>query len=380
MRFLPYEQLFKKDRKEFHKALDRIIDSGQFILGKDLQIFEKNFAKYVGTKYAIGVNSGTDALFIAMKALGIGKGDVIFVPSMTFIASIEAVVRTGACPYLLDIGEDGLLDPDNYKNLLEVDGSFVKGVMPVHLEGKVCNLDFWFKLKKEFESEGRQFFIIEDAAQALGAKLDNKKVGSIGDVGCFSLYPAKVMGLPGDAGMITTNDPEICTRAQLLRNHWNYPQQGLPCKPPEKLEWTGNSRLDNFLAACGNIKLKKLPLIIRRREEIAKKYNKGLKALEDLGLLTLPLIQKGRIYQDYVIRSKDIEGLKTFLIQKGIGTLGTGLIPNHKYKGFDLESYYLPKTEEYLATQMRIPCNQMMIDKEVNQVIVAIWQFFGKKI
>ena len=379
MRFLPYEQLFNRDRKEFHKALDKVIDSGQSILGKDLQIFEKNFAKYIGTQYAIGVNSGTDALFIAMRALGIGKGDVIFVPSMTFIASLEAIKRTGARPFLLDIGEDGLIDSNGYTDKIEPNET-IKGVMPVHLEGKVCDMEPWLKLKMDFESKGKQFFIIEDAAQALGAKLGDKKVGWIGDVGCFSLYPAKILGLPGDAGMITTNNSKLYVKCQLLRNHWNIVQQGLPYKPPEELEWTGNSRLDNFLAACGNIKLKKLPLILRRREEIAKKYKKGLKALEDLGLLKLPLIQKGRVYQDYVVRCEDSKGLKEFLAKKYIGTLGVNLIPNHKYKGLGLESFDLPKTEEYLRTQIRIPCNQMMTDKEVNQVIVAIWQFFGKKI
>ena len=379
MRFLPYEQLFNRDRKEFHKALDKVIDSGQFILGKDLQIFEKNFAKYIGTQYAIGGNSGTDALFIAMRALGIGKGDVIFVPSMTFIASLEAIKRTGARPFLLDIGEDGLIDSNGYTDKIEPNET-IKGVMPVHLEGKVCDMEPWLKLKMDFESKGKQFFIIEDAAQALGAKLGDKKVGWIGDVGCFSLYPAKILGLPGDAGMITTNNSKLYVKCQLLRNHWNIVQQGLPYKPPEELEWTGNSRLDNFLAACGNIKLKKLPLILRRREEIAKKYKKGLKALEDLGLLKLPLIQKGRVYQDYVVRCEDSKGLKEFLAKKYIGTLGVNLIPNHKYKGLGLESFDLPKTEEYLRTQIRIPCNQMMTDKEVNQVIVAIWQFFGKKI
>lgn len=378
MKFLPYKQLFKGERKEFHKALDKVIDSGQFILGKDLEEFEKNFAQYIGTKYAIGVNSGTDSLFIALRALGIKTGDVIFVPSMTFIACIEVITRTGARPFLLDVGEDGLLDSIEQDYMAP--GETVKGVMPVHLEGKVCNLEFWLELKKKFEEVGKPFFIIEDAAQALGAKWEKKRVGSIGDVGCFSLYPAKILGLPGDAGMITTNDPEIYVRCQLLRNHWNIVQQGLPCSPPEELEWTGNSRLDNFLAACGNIKLKKLPKILKRRQEIANKYNKGLKTLEDLNLLKLPLIQKGRVYQDYVIRCEDPVALKTFLAKKDIGTLGVDMTPNHKLKGLWLENYDLPKTEEYLRTQMRIPCNQMMTDKEVNQIIVAIGQFFGKKI
>lgn len=374
MKFLPYNELFKTERKEFHQALDKVIDSGQFILGKDLQNFEKSFAKYIGVKYAIGVNSGTDAIYIALRALGIGKGDVIFVPSHTFIASIETIVRTGARPYLLDISEDGLLNPESYQGVI-ADGETVKGVIPVHLEGKICDMGYWLELKKKFEAEGKSFFIIEDAAQALGAKFNNKKVGSVGDAGCFSMYPAKILGVPGDAGMITTNDPKIASMAELLRNHWNYPQQGLPFTPPDTMDWTGNSRLDNFLALCGSIKLKKLPKILKRRQEIADRYNKELKDLP----ITLPLIQKGRVYQDYVIRCENPEKLKTFLAKKGIGTLGVGIVPNHKYKGLGLEHYSLPKTEAYLASQIRIPCNQMMTDKEVKQVIKAIKEFYEKK-
>lgn len=282
--FLPYNKLFQKEKSEFVDALYDVIDSGHFILGPDVELFEKNLAEYIGTKYAVGVNSGTDALFLTLKAAGIKAGDEVICPSHTFIATIQTIAQTGATPILVDIGDDGLMDIDA---LMKMDSSKWKAIIPVHLEGKTVDMERLTSIYKDL-------IIIEDAAQALGAASDNQKAGSFGLAGCFSFYPAKIMGVPGDAGAITTNDENLYKELLLLRNHY-----GIGKGVEGKVKYGYNSRLDNLLARFLNIRFKKIDSILARRKEIADRYLAGLK---DIPGLVLPLDQEGRVWQDFCVR------------------------------------------------------------------------------
>lgn len=362
--FLPYPRLFENEKGEFLYALQEVLDSGKFILGPDVELFEKNLAKFIGTKYAVGVNSGTDALFLALKALGIGPGDEVITVSHTFVATIQTIVQTGATPVLVDIGDDGLMDMNQVPKLLSAK---TKAIVPVHLEGKMCSSLI------RFAFEGKEIPIVEDACQAFGATRDGSKAGSYGVAGCFSFYPAKIMGVPGDAGAITTNDENLYKELLLLRNHY-----GIGKGVEGKVKYGYNSRLDNLQAAFLNIRLNKADALLKRRAEIARKYNTGLFELADRSVIKLPFEQEGRVYQDYVIRVGDRDGLVKWLQEHEVGVLGHDLVPNHLYDGLDL-NFDLPNTVEYVNTQIRIPCNPIMTDEEVDYVIETINSFYASR-
>ena len=365
---LTYEKL----KKELDEVWERVMTNGDLIMRHDLEFFEKRLADFVGTKYAVGVNSGTDALYIALRSAGIKEGDEVIVPSHTFIASIEAVVRCGATPVLVDIDENWLLDLDQVSQNIN---SRTKAIIPVHLSGDVVNLN---ALKGILNFKDRKdIIIIEDAAQALGAKWEHEIAGSVGLAGCFSFYPAKILGCAGDGGAITTNSEEIYKKAKLLRNHYDIRQTSLESgATPPVIEWTGNSRLDNLQAAILNVKLDHLEETLERRKEIAEKYNAQLQGLP---LIIPPINSEGRVWQDYVIRVPNLRRqLKEYLNQHEIEVLGCDQIPNHKYRGLGLEDYSLPLTEQYVSHEfMRLPCNENLTDEQVDFVIQTIKTFYG---
>lgn len=361
--FLPYKQLFQEEKEEFKKELSRIIDEGHFILGPDVEKFEQTLAEYVGTKYAVGVNSGTDALFLSLKAAGIGVGDEVITVSHTFIATIQTIAQTGATPILVDIDDTGLMDMEQAYRAIT---SKTRAIIPVHLEGKVCDMGELQDIVR-----GTNIVIIEDAAQALGATYEGKKVGSLGLTGCFSFYPAKIMGVPGDAGAITTNSEEIRNELVLLRNHY-----GIGKGVEGQVKYGYNSRLDNLQAAFLNVRFKRIDQLLVRRQEIAHRYDLGLPKY-----VSLPIAQEGRVYQDYVIRlNNKIERmkLKSWLDDHGIGTLGTDLVPNHLYAGLNL-NFELPETVAYTDDQMRLPCNAVISNREVDYIIDTIKSYYDQK-
>lgn len=370
IKFLNYPKLFQPEKAEIMQAIEKVIDSGQFVLGEEVEKFEKNLANYVGTKYALGLNSGTDALFLALKALGIGKGDEVITVSHTFIATIQTIAETGATPILVDIHPNtGLIDINKVQSLIT---NKTKAIIPVHLEGKVCDMPSLRSIVDFIEAKNKQkIYIIEDAAQALGGEYGNgQKTGSMGDIGCFSFYPAKIMGTLGDAGAITTNDEAIYKEIYKLRNHYLI-SKNLGVEN-DTVKFGYNSRLDSILAAVLNVRFTHLDEILERRKEIASIYNEELKDLP----ITLPYDQEGRVWQDYVIRAKNRNDLKKFLNDNGIGTLGDDLMPNHFYKGLALD-FILPYTEEYIYSQMRLPCNPTLTDEDIKEVCAKIKEFYA---
>src|SRR3990167_4043410 len=363
--FIEYPKLYTEYPVD--DAMKAALVCGKFILQDEVERFEKRFAEYLGVKHFIGLNSGTDALMLALICAGVGPGDEVITVSNTFIATIQVIHHLGATPILVDVGEDGLMD---IKQVAKAITDKTKAIIPVHLSG-----DYVGKFSDEIT-------IIEDAAQSIGAQ----GIG-YGLVQCYSFYPPKVLGTFGDAGALATNDDAVAKRVRALRNHGNISKE-----PQAYFEFGWNSRMDNVWAAVLNVKLKYLERDLAKRQEIAEYYNEALKNLP----IILPVNRVGRIWQDYIIRTKDSEtmvgahlenihwsdqeireALVRHLEKAGIGTLGTDLLPNHLYPGLGLDHFKLPNTERIVATSIPIPCNHFMKVDEAMYVAETIKKFYG---
>jgi dTDP-4-amino-4,6-dideoxygalactose transaminase len=379
-----YRRYYKIHKKEILKAIDNCFSLGNFVLRKDVLEFEGKLAKFVGTKYAVGVNSGTDALKLSYKALGCRPGDEVITVAHTFIASIQEIVHLGAKPILIDVGEDGLMDVSQIEKAIT---EKTVGIVPVHLSGKVCDMNEIMRIAKK-----HNLWVCEDACQALGAYFQkdwkqgssrsegsywgNKKAGSIGNTGCFSFISPKTLGGAGDAGGIVTDSQELYEKLLLMRNHWNITQgalHGFQPKAPEIMDWGYNSRLDNIQAAILNVKFKYYPAMLKRRREIGMMYNKGLKNLP----CVLPIQQPKQIYQEYIIKVDEMWRFKKHMDRKGVELLVRDTTPNHKLKGLGMEQFSLPITERIAGESLRLPTYPELTDKEVKYVISCIREFYA---
>jgi dTDP-4-amino-4,6-dideoxygalactose transaminase len=366
-----YRRYYKAHKKEILTAIDECFSLGNFVLRKDVLKFEAKLAKFVGTKYAVGVNSGTDALKLSYKALGCKPGDEVITVGHTFISSIEEIVHLGGKPILIDVGEDGLMDVSKIEPAIT---EKTVGIVPVHLSGKVCDMDEIMRIAKK-----HNLWVCEDACQALGAYWGQQKAGSIGDTGCFSFISPKTLGGAGDAGGIVTNDQKLYEKLLLMRNHWNITQgalHGFQPKAPEIMDWGYNSRLDNIQAAILNIKFKYYPAMLKRRRQIGMMYNKGLKGLP----CTLPFQQEKQIYQEYIIKVEDMWQFKDFMDKKGVELLIRDTTPNHKLKGLNMDHFNLPITEKLATRSVRLPTYPELTDKEVNFVIKYIRDYYQQSV
>lgn len=364
-----YRRQFEFFGKKAMKAIEKCYGLGDFVLRDEVAKFEYNLAKFVGTKYALGVNSGTDALKIAYKALGLKEGDEVITVSHVFIAPIQEIVHLGGKPVLIDISEDGLMSEDSIEKAIT---QKTVGIVPVHLSGKVCNMEKIMKIARK-----HKLWVVEDACQALGAKYKGKGAGSFGDVGCFSHIAPKTLGVGGDAGSVVTNSRKLYEKMNLLRNHWNITQgalHGHQPKQPKKMDWGYNSRLDNVHAAVLNIKIKHYPNMLKRRKEIGQMYNKGLLDLE--GKIELPIQQDEQIYQEYIVRIPDMYKFKAFMDRRGIELLIRDTIPNHKTYEWYFGRVDLPVTEKHATSSVRLPTYPELTDKEVKEIIKAVNDFY----
>ena len=348
---------YQKIRFDILQAVDNVFLAGNLILGEEVEKFEKKLAEFTGTKYAVGLNSGTDALYLSLRALGIGPGDEVITVSNTFIASISEIAKVGATQILVDIGENYLMDS---KEVLKAVTSKTKAIIHVHLSGDMVDLS---KLPKNIP-------IIEDAAQSLGASKNGCKAGAGGKVGCFSFYPAKIFGAFGDAGAIVTDDEEIYRKILSLRDH-NLIGKKLGAK-----EFGVNSRLDEVQAAILNVKFEYLRAYLLNRESAASTYEKNLMGIPQI---ILPFKNKGRVWQDYIIRAERRDELAEFLDKEGIKVRGHDLFLNHKYDLFDRE-FILPRTEKYSNEFLRLPFSSEITEKEILFVTSRIKKFYEKNI
>src|SRR3990167_4119860 len=362
-----YRRFYAKHRKQILGAIDKCYKNGDFVLRKQLAEFEKNLAKFVGAKYCYGVGSGTDALRISYKALGLKPGDEVITVSHVFIAPIEEIVHHGAKPVLIDVGEDGLMNPALIEPAIT---KKTVGIVPVHLSGKVCDMKEIMRIARK-----HKLWVVEDACQALGAKQTRKMAGTFGNTGCFSFISPKTMGGAGDNGAIITNNKELYKILQLLRNHWNVTQgalHGRQPKAPKVLGWGYNSRMDNIQAAILNVKWKYYPAMLKRRKQIGRMYNEGLYGLP----IGLPIQQEGQIYQEYIIQVPDMWELKRHMDKWRVELLIRDTTPTHKaYE--DFKGLSLPVTEQHAITSVRLPTYPEMEDKEVKYVIKAVRSYYG---
>ena len=342
IRFFEPSKTYLKNKDKYLKEIDRVLSAGDLILRKDVQDFEENLARFVGTKYCVALNSCTDALYLALKALKIGQGDEVLVPSRTFVATPQVIIQVGAIPVYYDM--DGELDITEH----------TKAIIPVHIEGAIDpNMSHVLETAKI-----HGLYVIEDSAQALGAYYEGKKAGSIGIAGCFSFYPAKILGGFGDAGALVTNNEQIYEYVKDARNHFK-----CGCgKHKDFKHWGVNSRMDNIHAALLNLRIKELPSILNRRQEIAEMYENGLQYTN----LGLPPHTEGRVWQDYIVRTPQRDELYEYLKSEGAETM------KNNYP-FPVEK--LSEAQRYEDETLRLPCNENLEDWEIDEVISKIKQY-----
>ena len=347
------------------QALENIIDKNWYILGENVNLFEKKYSEFNQTKHTIGVANGLDAIKIALLSLNIKQGDEVIVPSNTFIATWLAVSSVGAIivPVEPDI-ETYNISPALIENAIT---SKTKAIIPVHLYGQACNMDEIIRIAKQ-----NDLYIIEDNAQAQGAKYNGKITGSIGDINATSFYPGKNLGAMGDGGAITTNDNELAERARIIRNY------GASKKYHH--ETIGfNSRLDEMQAAVLNVKLGYLDEWTKERQQIADRYKKQLK---NVGDLVFPTVTPGatHVYHLFVVRTAHRDKLNAFLSAKGIGTLIHYPIPAHlqnAYKELGYKKGDFPIAENLSDTILSLPLYPGLTEEQIIYICDQIKAFYN---
>ena len=359
---LAHEYTFLKS--EIDSASGRVLSSGLFLLGSELEALEKWVSEYVGVNYAIGVGSGTDALYLSMAALGIGLGDEVIVPAYTFFATAEAVSLIGGRPIFVDV------DPKTFCiDVVGVEKAITKktkAVIPVHIFGQPSNLG---NLKEITDSNS--LYLIEDNAQALGSEFKGKKTGSFGDLGTISFYPSKNLGTYGDGGMIVTNDADLADALRLLRNHGsngNYQH--------ERIGW--NSRLDEIQCSILNVKSKYLDSWNLKRNEIAVRYDHGLR---DTPVGT-PIIGENckHVYNQYVIRAKDRDKLSKTLEQNEIETRIYYPEPVNMASPYNHDFDFLPNSSDASKQTLALPISPWMSIDQADYVCDKIIEYYNSNV
>lgn len=357
--FLPLE---KKLDSELRQAFERVYKASWYIEGMEDKKFEKEFAKYCNSKYCVGVGNGLDALMLSLKALEIKEGDEVIVPSNTYIATALAATYVGAKPIFVE--------PDirtyniNPNKIEEKITNKTKAIMPVHLYGQPCEMDKIMEIAKKYN-----LYVIEDCAQAHGAKYKNQIIGSFGDAAGFSFYPGKNLGALGDAGAVVTNNKDIEEKVRALGNY------GSDYKY-HHLYKGNNSRLDEFQAAFLRAKLPSLDEVNIERRRLANKYITGVKNEK----IILPYVIENAepVWHIFAIRCKERDRLEKYLNEKGIKTNKHYPIPMHLqecYKDLGIKKGELPISEEISATQLSLPMYYGMTDEQIDFVIDSINKF-----
>lgn len=346
---------FKLYQEEYEAAALRVLRSGWYVLGPEVESFEQSFASYVGRKYCVGVGSGLDALTLSVRALGIGSGDEVIVPANTYIATVLAITANGATPVFVE--------PDMYFTLdaARIEAAITertKAIMVVHLYGQAAQMDAICRIAK-----AHGLHLIEDCAQSHGAKFDGTMTGAFGDAGCFSFYPTKNLGAFGDAGAVVTDDAELAKTLRMLRNY------GSEKKYHNKILGV-NSRLDELQAALLHTKLGHLAELIAERERIAAAY------LGDIQnpAIRLPKLRRNanHVWHQFVIQTEDRDGFQKYLSERGIQTVIHYPIPPHlaecyQYLGHKAGDY--PVAEHMAKTVLSLPMFNGMREEEVQYVV-----------
>lgn len=354
------DRSFQRYQNEIEEKVLQVLRSGSYILGQEVADFEKEFAAYLSGKYCVGVACGLDALRIAFRILEIGQGDEVIAPANTYIASIMGITLNGATPVLVE--------PDSYYNI-DVDRieeyitNRTKAILVVHLYGQPAKMDRIMEIAKKYDLR-----VVEDCAQAHGATFAGKKVGTFGDVGCFSFYPTKNLGCYGDGGAIVTSSVDLEQKAKIYRNY------GSQKKYYNQVVGL-NSRLDEIQAGILRVKLKYLDAMNAERKDIAERYKKGIRNNDVI--LPKVLAEGQSVWHQYVIRVKKRAKLQQYLEEYGIHTLIHYPIPPHKseaYKEINQLSY--PVTEQYANEVVSLPMYNGMTHKE-QEYIISVLNMYG---
>jgi len=362
--FLNFAPMHNSIKQEMIGAFEQVYDSHWYIMGEKLKCFEKEYALFNEVSFAIGVSNGLDALCLSLKSVGIGKGDEVIVPSNTFIASLLAVSIVGATPILVEPDKNTYtISPEN---ILERISTKTKAIMPVHLYGQACEMD-----KIMMIAQLHNLFVVEDNAQAHGAKFKGKVTGSWGDVNATSFYPGKNLGAIGDGGAVTTDNLKIAEDIRMLRNY------GSKIKYENEVQGY-NMRLDELQAGLLSVKLVYLEEWTAQRRLIASWYREELNGVGDI---IVPFVHPDAThsYHLFVIRTKRRDELKMKLMEMGVETLIHYPIPPHMQKAYAYLSYKsgdFPLAEELSATSLSLPIWPGMTKNEVIMVIDSIKKFF----
>lgn len=363
--FVDPREHYRRLKPEIDSAITDTLDRGDLVLRQQLRDFERNLAAFVGTKYAVGVNSCYHALHFSLLAAGIGEGDEVITVGHTFVATVSAIVHAGAKPVLIDVGQDYNLNPE----LLEAAITpRTRAIIPVHLNGRVCDME-----RIEAIATKHSLAVIEDAAQALGANFRGRRAGSFGLAGCFSFYPFKSLGGLGDGGAVTTNDPNVARTVTLLRFNGEDRETGeFHCHGYTAL-------LDNVQAAVLDVKLRHLPAWVDHRRKTAALYQEGLDGIDGLQLPHFSEDHHFDSYQNYVIRTPLRDQLRENLKEHGIETLVHWAKPMWEHRGLGLENPGLPETEAICREVLSLPMSAETTPEQVEITVHAIREFFLSK-
>ena len=359
-----YLREYKIEKKKILNSVNRVFKSGTLLLGNELKSFEKKYCKFNKSKFGLGVANGTDALYIALKCLKIGKNDEVITVSNTAIPTVAAIINTGAKVKFADIRKDFLIDADKIVSLIN---KKTKAIIPVHLFGQMCEMDKIIKIAKKYKLK-----VVEDCAQATGATYKGKKAGTIGDVGCHSFYPTKILGAYGDGGFLTTNNKKLFQKMHRFR-FYGIDTLGINKKWKNKyysIDQGINSRLNEVQSSILNLKLNKLSTSIKRRRQIAKKYFEGLKNTS----IELPLVNNDNFHVFHIF---EVAHPKRNLIIKKMKNRKINLSIHYQYpihtmngyKNFNNKKNVLKETEKKSKIIFSLPIYPSIKNKEIDIII-----------
>lgn len=358
---IPYTNISEENillREKLLNAAGRVIDHGQFINGPEVLLLEKKLSEYLGVKNVIGVSNGTAALFLSLKGLGIGKGDEVITVGNSYLATVSSIALTGASPILIDVDQTMNMNPYLLEDAIT---SKTKAILPVHLTGKPAKIKEICEIAKKYNIP-----VIEDAAQAIGAEYNGKKIGSFGKTACFSLHPLKNLSALGDGGFISTNDEELAYWLKRARNHGH----------PNRDEcdfWSFNMRLDTIQASFLLEKIKFLEEQTNKRRSNANYYREHL--LNSNLILPVEEDYERCVNHLFVIRIKNREELQKYLKSNGIETKVHYPTPIHKLKAAQDLEFDLPKTEEYAKTILSLPIHSGLSEENLEKIVTTINEF-----
>lgn len=364
VRFVDPAKNYASIKDEIDRAYFEVMSKGDLIDRGQLRSFEKNLAEFVGTKYAVGLNSGYDSLHMSLRAAGIGAGDEVIVPAHTFVATCSAVVNVNATPVLVDVAEDFNIDVDKIEEAIT---PHTKAIIPVHLSGWMADMPRVLEIARR-----HHLVVVEDACQSLGSSIRGKRAGSWGLAGCWSFYPFKILGGYGDGGAITTDDPAVAQFARRMRFNGEDRETG---------EYHGHGftcLLDNLQAAFLDVKLRHLPAWIVRRKHIAERYRQALSDLSDLLLPHYDRPGSDHVYQNYTVRAKQGNEFSEYLRKNGVEVLTQFRKPYYRHEALALADRGFPETEALSREVCSLPMNVELEDDEIDYVIHVARSFYGR--